>query len=185
MDLKAIGKTLASIGLPLIGKALPHPGGAAIGAALADAVLGDAHAPVREVVKAIATDPAAMQRAVEFQSTHREAILKVLVDYETAAARTALEDRESARSAAVKGGVAPQMFWLSVALLVGCLGAEVVVLFRGLPAGVSELVVGRVLGLLDAAALMVLTYHYGASHEQARATELLARAGPIQDGASK
>jgi hypothetical protein len=43
----------------------------------------------------------------------------------------------------------------------------------GLPQGASELVVGRVLGLLDAIAMMVLAYWYGTSSSSAMKTELL------------
>ena len=52
---------------------------------------------------------------------------------------------------------------LSAAILMLCLGAEVAVLFLGLPHGVPEVVAGRVLGTLDACAIMVLSYHYGSS----------------------
>ncbi len=55
-----------------------------------------------------------------------------------------------------------------------CLGTEVAVLVRGLPQGTSELVVGRVLGLLDSIAMTVLAYWYGTSLSSAVKTEMLA-----------
>ncbi len=70
-----------------------------------------------------------------------------------------------------------RLFWLSVVLLVLCLGTEINVLVKGLPQGTSELVVGRVLGLLDAIAMTVLAYWYGTSSSSAVKTELLASSG--------
>jgi hypothetical protein len=47
------------------------------------------------------------------------------------------------------------------------------VLVRGLPQGTSELVIGRVLGLLDAIAMTVLAYWYGTSSSSATKTQML------------
>ena len=180
MDFKSLGKRLADVGLPLLGAALPVPGGAAIGAALAEYVTGDAKASAADVVDAITADPAARERAAEFQATHRETVLKVLAEHDLNRARVALEDRQGARRASVEGGTAKRLFVLSVVILVASLGAEIAALFHGLPAGVSELVVGRVLGLLDAAAMLVLGFHYGTSEGAGRATELLAQSAPVK-----
>ena len=43
------------------------------------------------------------------------------------------------------------------------IGPEIAILYLGLPEAVPELVVGRVLGLLDGVALLVLNYWYGTS----------------------
>jgi hypothetical protein len=72
-----------------------------------------------------------------------------------------LNDRANARDANVKGGVQKELFYLSLIILLGTLGTEVAVLFHGYPENIPELVVGRVLGLLDSVALMVLAYWYG------------------------
>lgn len=56
-----------------------------------------------------------------------------------------------------------QVFALSCFLLMVTLGAELLVLFKGYPQNVPEIVAGRILGLLDAIATMVLAYHYGSS----------------------
>lgn len=89
------------------------------------------------------------------------------------------KDRDSARQANVQGGTQKHLFWMSIVLLIVSLGAEVYVLFKGLPQGTSELVVGRVLGLLDAVAMMVLTYWYGTSAGSARKTEILSQTPPV------
>lgn len=88
-------------------------------------------------------------------------------------AELAFKDRDSARQANVTGGTQKYLFWLSIILLTSTLGTEGVVLFHGYPPTVSDMVVGRVLGLMDAVALMVLTYWYGTSDSSNRKTELL------------
>lgn len=92
----------------------------------------------------------------------------------------AFKDRDSARQANVAGGTQRPLFWLSVLLLVLCLGTEVVLLVLGLPVGTSELVVGRVLGLLDAIAMTVLAYWFGTSSSSALKTQMLNAARPIK-----
>lgn len=89
---------------------------------------------------------------------HEEALTKLVVD-----------DRMSARDSNVKGGVQGKLFWLSVIILVLSLGTEMTVLFHGYPKEVPELVVGRVLGMVDSVALMVLAYWYGSSPSAAAA----------------
>jgi len=89
-------------------------------------------------------------------------------------AELAYKDRDSARSNNTAGGTQKMLFALSLVLLLVTLGSEVFVLFNGIPANVPEIVVGRVLGLLDSVALMVLAYHYGSSSGSAMKTSLLA-----------
>ena len=89
-------------------------------------------------------------------------------------AELAYKDRDSARVNNTAGGTQKMLFGLSLVLLVVTLGSEVMVLFNGLPSQVPEIIVGRVLGLMDSVALMVLAYHYGSSHGSAAKTELLA-----------
>jgi hypothetical protein len=87
----------------------------------------------------------------------------------------AFKDRDSARQANVQGGTQLYLFWLSLALLVITLGSEVYVLFNGYPTTIPELVVGRVLGLLDAVAMLVLSYWYGTTNGSTVKSELLAK----------
>lgn len=91
-------------------------------------------------------------------------------------AELAFKDRDSARNANVAGGTQKNLFWLSLFLLAITLGTEIAVLFYGYPAGTSELVVGRVLGLMDAVAMMVLAYWYGTTNGSAQKNQLLADA---------
>jgi hypothetical protein len=91
-------------------------------------------------------------------------------------AELAFKDRDSARQANVVGSTQKPLFWLSVLLLMLCLGTEVVLLVLGVPVGTSELVVGRVLGLLDAIAMTVLAYWFGTSSSSAIKTEMINEA---------
>lgn len=61
------------------------------------------------------------------------------------------------------------------------LGTEVALLVIGLPVGTSELVVGRVLGLVDAIAMTVLAYWYGTSSSSADKTLLLSGRNSYDD----
>lgn len=90
----------------------------------------------------------------------------------------AFKDRDSARQANVTGGTQMHLFWLSMALLVITLGTEVWVLFHGYPEGLSEIIVGRVLGLMDSVAMLVLAYWYGTTNGSAQKSVLLAESTP-------
>ena len=93
-------------------------------------------------------------------------------------AELAFKDRDSARQANVTGGTQNKLFWLSLVLLIITLGSELAVLFRGYPPNVPEIVVGRVLGLMDGVAMLVLGYWFGSSSGSQQKTELLnARPG--------
>jgi hypothetical protein len=87
-------------------------------------------------------------------------------------------DRDSARTANVSGGTQVMLFWMSIVLLVLTLGSEIWVLFNGVPPGTPELIIGRVLGLMDSVALMVLAYWFGSSSGSRAKTELLANSSP-------
>lgn len=89
------------------------------------------------------------------------------------------KDRDSARKANVEGGTQRHMFWLSVLLLIITMGCEISVLFFGYPDDkLPEMVVGRILGLMDAVCMMVLAYHYGTTSNSLVKTNLLAQSAP-------
>jgi len=106
------------------------------------------------------------QLEMEYQNNEKERGFKY--------AELSFKDRDSARQNNVAGGVQGKLFWLSCSLLVGTLGIEALVLFRGYPEGTDPLVVGRVLGLMDAVAMLVLSYWYGTTNGSALKSELLA-----------
>lgn len=82
MDWKNLGTELAKIGLPLLGAALPVPGGAAIGTALAAAIGSNANP--EDILSTLTANADAMAKAREFQITHEETMLKLTLDAEIA-----------------------------------------------------------------------------------------------------
>lgn len=85
------------------------------------------------------------------------------------------KDRDSARKANVDGGMQKHLFYLSLVLLALCIGTEIYVLLNGVPEKANELVIGRVLGLLDAVAIGVFQYWYGSSKGSSDKTTLMAQ----------
>ena len=90
-------------------------------------------------------------------------------------AELSFKDRDSARQANVSGGTQKMLFWLSLVLLVLTIGTEIAVLFYGYPDKTPEIIVGRVLGLMDAVAMLVLSYWYGTTNGSAVKNELLSQ----------
>lgn len=82
MDWKALGEALAKIGLPLLGAALPLPGGAAIGTALAAAIGAPSTKP-EDILATITGNAQALQAAKEFQGRHEERMLELTTQAET------------------------------------------------------------------------------------------------------
>jgi hypothetical protein len=166
MDWTKTLKTLA----PTVASALAGPLAGEAVTALVGVFGGAGQEDVRKAIEAgrLTAEQIGQLRQLElqFQDNERERGFKY--------AELAFKDRDSARQANVSGGTQRPLFWLSVLLLLLCLGTEVTLLVLGLPVGTSELVVGRVLGLLDAIAMTVLAYWYGTSSSSALKTELLA-----------
>lgn len=81
MDWKELGKKLTALGLPLLGAALPVPGGAALGTALA-AMLGVSKP--EEIAAAVQNNAEALSKTQEFEAGHKERILALLIDAEKA-----------------------------------------------------------------------------------------------------
>jgi hypothetical protein len=160
----------------MLGAALPLPGGLALGTALA-AAIGSPTAGPADILATLTSSSEAREKALEFAANHEAEMLRITVGAEQARAATDAADRASARQASVDGGTAGKLFWLSLALLALCIGSEIAVLFVGYPRTVDPIVVGRVLGLLDSVALVVISFWFGSSSGSARKSELIAAAG--------
>jgi hypothetical protein len=180
MDLKALGEQIAKLGLPLLGAALPIPGGAAIGAALASA-LGTDGTP--EATAAALLDPAALQKAREFEATHAEAMLKLQIEQEANEAQAAVSmatidagDTASARDREVKTGDVWTPRVLAILIFAAYAFVEWFVLTHVVPLDSRDLA-ARGMGTLDMGVGLILGYYYGSSVHGARTTELLAKAG--------
>ena len=168
--LKALAPTVASAFLGPLGGVAVSAVGSLLGisdatqAKIADAIQSGQMTP--EQITAI------KKLELEYQENEKERGFRY--------AELAFKDRDSARQANVQGGVQIYLFWLSILLLMATLGCEIYVLLAGLPADTPDIVVGRVLGLMDSVALMVLAYWYGTSNGSAQKSELLAAATPAK-----
>lgn len=162
--LKTLAPTVAvALGGPLAGAALSALGG----------VLGVSE-PTQDAIAKVFSDG---QLTPEALAKIRELELQYQNDEKERGFRYAelvYKDKDSARVNNTAGGIQGRLFYLSLLLLVMTLGAEGAVLFIGYPPGIPEVVVGRILGLADSIALMVLSYYYGTSSGSAQKTELLA-----------
>lgn len=170
MDWKEILKTLA----PTVASALGGPlAGAAVTAIGAVFGVPDAtQDKIKDIITSgqMTADQVAALRELElkYQNEERERGFRYN--------ELEFKDRDSARQASVQGGTLKMLFWLSLVLLAGTLGSEIWMLFKGYPKEIPEIIVGRVLGLLDSVAMMVLAFWYGSSNGSERKTELLALA---------
>lgn len=169
MDWTSVLRSIA----PTVATALLGPLGGVAVSALGN-VLGVSAATqdkIADVIKSAGMTPeqitAIKQLELEYQENERQRGFKY--------AELAFQDRDSARKANVSGGTQLPLFWLSLLLLVVTIGSEAIVLFKGYPPETPELVVGRVLGLMDAVAMLVLSYWYGTTNGSAQKTELLAK----------
>lgn len=158
---------------PTVATAFLGPlGGVAVSAV--GSLLGVSDATQDKIAKAITTatltpDQIAKLKELDLQYKAKEQELGFKY------ADLAFQDRDSARKANVAGGIQSKLFGMSIVLLILTLGCEGVVLFHGYPADIPEIIVGRVLGLMDSVAMLVLAYWYGTSSGSAQKTELLAQ----------
>lgn len=83
MDWNDVGKKLLGLGLPILGAALPLPGGMALGSALANAIGSSSSSPA-DIIGTLTASADAVERAKEFALTHQETILKITVGAEVA-----------------------------------------------------------------------------------------------------
>jgi len=89
------------------------------------------------------------------------------------------KDRDSARNMAIAThSVTPSLLtWLIVLIT---LTAEGLLLFHAMPANADPIIIGRVLGTMDSALIMVLGFWFGSNSNSQRKTELLAQAQPTK-----
>lgn len=159
---------------PTIASALLGPLGGVAVAGLTK-ILGIDGGTVADVTKAIADGRVTPEQVAEI----RKLELQFQQDEKERGFRYAeleFKDRDSARKYNTEGGIQGHMFWLSVSLLVLTLGTEIYILFNGYPNTLPDIIVGRILGLLDGVALLVLGYHYGTTSGSLAKSNLLAQA---------
>lgn len=182
MDLKSIAKTLADIGLPLLGAALPLPGGMALGGMLAAAVddhlggsKGGAPVTLDNLVDTLTQNAQAKEAALEFQARHQETILKITVDAEQAQYAAEVADRQSARDRETKvQDKTPRN--LAYLVILGFL-AMVICTLAGWTK-VDSALAGTLVGYVSAKCEQAMAYYFGSTHSSMEKTRLLAAAPP-------
>lgn len=163
--LKSIAPTVASAALgPLGGIAV-----AAIGSALGiDAPTQD---KISKALTAGQMTPEALEKIklleLDYQNQERERGFNF--------AELEFKDRDSARNmAASTHALTPSVLtWIIVGLT---LAAEGMLLFNQVPPGADPIIIGRVLGTMDSALVMVLSFWFGSNSGSGRTKELLAQA---------
>jgi len=73
-----------------------------------------------------------------------------------------MKQREPTRPAALRARTPAVLSWVIVA---AALGLEGYVMIMGVPPNAPDVVIGRILGTLDAALITVISYWLGAAHQ--------------------
>lgn len=167
--MKTVAPTVASALLgPLSGAAVAAIGG----------IIGVPDA-TQETIKQVITNGQLTQEhlgklrelELQYQSEERERGFRY--------AELEFKDRDSARQMAIQTGAKTPaiLTWIVVSLVLGFEGA---LLFGHVPVGVSDIVLGRVLGTLDTSLAIVLAFWFGSTHGSTQKTALLAQAQPVK-----
>lgn len=151
----------AKIGLPILGAALPVPGGAAIGGMLAS-MIGAPDSTPGSILDTIKNDAAKLQQATQFQMTHEETLVKLAADAEATRINAETSDRQSARQLAI-GTKAWTPGVLSWFIVLGFFVLNGYLIRFGNPTGLDDVILGRILGTLDTAFGVVLSFWLGTS----------------------
>lgn len=164
--IRKIAPTVASVlGGPAAGMAV-----SAIGA-----IIGEDNPTVSSISKAI-TDG-------KLTADHLAEIRKLELDYQNQEKERGFKyeelvfkDRDSARQMAISTqSLTPSLLtWIIVTIT---LLMEASLLFNEVPKGVDPLVMGRILGTMDGALMLVLSFWFGSSSSSKQKTELLAAKG--------
>jgi hypothetical protein len=134
---------------------------------------------ISTAIAAAFADP--QQRAALIQAEQQFQLQMAELGYKDAEslAATAEADRASAREREVQmKDLTPRV--LAAIVLIAAFVGEGYVLRYGYPPNVAGELVGRILGTVDAAVMLVLSYYFGSSSGSDRKTELLAQSTPPQ-----
>jgi hypothetical protein len=150
-------KTLA----PLLGTAIAGPFGGIAASFLADK-LGVSEKTVSAVTEALSTDKMTPDQVAQIKLAEID-FKKWMGDNALKQEQLSFDDRKSARDMeiATKSYTPSILTWIVVIL---CLTFEGLMLFGQMPKPASEIVLGRVLGTLDSALMMVLAFWFGSSN---------------------
>lgn|SRR5690242_10691529 len=158
----ALGGPLAAVAVGSLSKAL-----------LGDPAVGQDSPDKLEAAVLTANNPDVLLKLKQAENEFQLAMQTHGVDLE----KIAQADRDSARQrqVALKDQAPTILGYVVVALAVSL---EAFVLLHGVPSSTDPVIVGRILGTLDAALTLVLSYYFGSSAGSDRKTELLAGSSP-------
>lgn len=185
MDLKTLGTEVAKIGLPLLGAALPIPGGMAIGAALASAI-GSPSTQPDDILATLTGNAQAIAQAKQFELTHQESMLKITMDAQVSQYQAEVADRDSARKLAAQQPNDLMRPMLAIVMM-GLTGYIVWAVIGGHADGVikdttAALTVGTLIGYVLSEAKQVLGFYFGMTQDGAR-TNAVVRDFAVTPGA--
>lgn len=165
--------------LPWIGTAVSVaiPGPIGMIAKLLTDKLGKPVAPdatkIGEAIETAVGDPQQVAALKEAELAFQQQMTAMGYQHETELEQIAAADRASARSreVQVRDWTPRTLAFIVVAL---CFAGEGIYFRYGAPSNASPELIGRILGTLDSALILVLSYYFGSSAGSDRKTELLA-----------
>jgi Fe2+ transport system protein B len=179
MSILDIGEAIAKLGLPLIGAALPIPGGAALGALLASKIGAPSGEP-GVILSTLSQNADALAKAQQFELEHTEAMQKLLNDAKATESQTIVSiktieagDTQSAREREEKTGDVWTPRVIAIFILVLFAFVQIYTLMASVPSESRDLA-ARGMGILDIAVGLVLGYYFGSTMHTARQNELIA-----------
>lgn len=112
------------------------------------------------------------QKHAEIIEQQKIDLAKINADHDAAFAAIDAQDRASARAreVALKDWM-PK--FIACLVVIAVIGAEGSLLYFGQPKGIDGVVLGRILGTLDSALIMVLSYYFGSSAGSSKKDQIL------------
>lgn len=169
MQIKDILEPLAKLGLPLLGAALPVPGGAAIGAALAAHIGSPSSAPA-DILATLQGRADAVLKAKQFETENRTHLLEIALAHEERTYEEEVKDRTSARQREVdtKDTTVAKLAWTLIGGFLAVSAAQIAAvmwwpdLVAKIPAQ-GWLLIGNISGYLANEAKQAAAYYFGSS----------------------
>lgn len=167
MDWKAVLGTVA----PLAATALGGPLAGLVVGSIGKAI-GLSEPTVDKVKKALADMQLTSEQIIAIKQA--EADLKVKMrELDISEEQLAYQDTDSARKMQI---AQPSLVVpiLAVLIVAATATAEGLLLFGNMPKNTDPVILGRVMGTLDAALMLVLSFYFGSSHSSERKTDIIA-----------
>jgi gas vesicle protein len=158
---------------PLLGTALGGPLGGAAAAFIADK-LGLESKTIEAVSEVLNGGKMSPEQISQIKLAEID-FKKFMADHDIKLEQIAVDDRKSARDMfSTTHSLTPSILtWIIVTIT---LAAEGALLFNQVPPGADPIIIGRVLGTMDSALVLVLGFWFGSNSGSARTKELLAQA---------